>query len=303
LIVWGSSSFDIKKKFKDTLVGRTVNFKIFPLDFEEFLTFKQKPIQIQHAIMDSLAESELQSLYIEYLLFGGYPKIVLAETIEQKETYIQQIIDTYVKKDIRDIGGIQHVEKFNKLIQVLANQSGQMLNVAELSNSSKLAKQTVEDYLFLLENTYILKLVPPFFKNIRSELFKTPKIFFYDTGILSMLVNKGFSRHISRSLLETGLFSDLVKNRGRSSVYYWRTQDKKEIDFVLPFRDQLFSIETKTNSAQFSFTALRYFRSHYPNTHPLCVHLEGECRQSVSGIIFLKPWELFRSDQILAMAL
>jgi predicted AAA+ superfamily ATPase len=84
------------------------------------------------------------------------------------------------KKGVRPEGKSQ-------LLRVLASQSGQMLNVSELANTAHLAKQTIEEYLFILENTYIIKLLPPFYKNIRSELFKTPKIFFYDTGLPCML--------------------------------------------------------------------------------------------------------------------
>ena len=187
LIVSGSSSFEIKSKFKDTLVGRTVNFELFPLDFEEFLWFKEQSFNFKDKINDRLLIGELQTLYKEYVLFGGYPKIVLTEEVEIKEKYLQQIIDTYIKGDIRDIANIRHIEKFNKLLHILANQTGQLLNVVELANTAKIARQTVEDYLFILLQTYIIKLVHPFSGNIRSELFKTPKIFFYDTGLMNML--------------------------------------------------------------------------------------------------------------------
>lgn len=105
------------------------------------------------------------------------------ESIEMKEKYLQQIVDTYVKKDIRDLASIRDITKFNKLLRVLAGQSGQLLNITELANTAQLAKQTIEDYLFILENTYIINLLQTFSRNIRSELFKTPKLFFYDTGL------------------------------------------------------------------------------------------------------------------------
>ncbi|MCP4295513.1 MAG: ATP-binding protein, partial [Proteobacteria bacterium] len=152
LIVSGSSSFEIKKKFKDSLVGRTVNFELYPLDFEEFLVFKEKPFNLREKVTSGVLVEELKKLYREYVLYGGYPKIVLTESIEMKEKYLQQIVDTYIKKDIRDLANIRNIIRFNKLLRVLAAQSGQMLNVAELANTVQLAKQTIEEYLFILEN-------------------------------------------------------------------------------------------------------------------------------------------------------
>jgi predicted AAA+ superfamily ATPase len=84
-----------------------------------------------------------------------------------------------------------------------------------------------------MENTYVIKLVRPFSRNIRSELFKQPKLFFYDTGLLQMLWLKGLQREILGSVFETAVFSELIKKYPADSVYYWRTKDKKEIDFIL----------------------------------------------------------------------
>ncbi|MCD4698450.1 MAG: ATP-binding protein [Bacteroidales bacterium] len=202
LIVSGSSSFEIKSKFKDTLVGRTVNFELFPLDFEEFLWFRKQTINLKETINDKIIIGELLNFYKEYILFGGYPKIVLTEEVKIKEKYLQQIIDTYIKGDIRDLANIRHIDKFNKLLHVLASQTGQLLNVSELANTTKIARQTVEEYLFILQQTYILKLINPFSGNIRSELFKTPKIFFYDTGLMNMLSKKHLPKNIEGSAFE-----------------------------------------------------------------------------------------------------
>ena len=101
--------------------------------------------------------AELKKLYKEYILFGGYPRIVLEKNISKKETYLQQIIDTYIRKDIRDIAKIKDIVKFNKLLEVLASQCGQMLNIVELANTARLSRQTVEQYLFYMENTYIIR--------------------------------------------------------------------------------------------------------------------------------------------------
>jgi len=159
------------------LSGRTVNFEIYNLSFEEFLLFKKYPFSPVKAYTQKKTD-ELKSLYEEYALYGGYPKIVLATDVKMKEKYLQQIIDTYIKKDVRDLADVKDINKFNKLVEILASQSAQLLNVLELANTCHIAKQTVEHYLFLLEQTYIIRQVRPFSRNLRSELSKTPKIFF-----------------------------------------------------------------------------------------------------------------------------
>lgn len=286
LVVSGSSSFAMKTKFKDSLVGRTVNFEIYPLSFREFLLFNQVRFEDGKAYSEKKIE-ELRTGFKEYVLYGGYPRIVLTPEVEKKEKYLQQIVDTYVKKDIRDLAGVKDVDKFNKLLEALAGQSGQLLNMSELSNTTRIAIQTVERYLFILENTYILKLVRPFSRNIRSELFKLPKIYFYDPGLMQMLWLKGLQREVIGNVFETAIFAELVKKYGTESVFHWRTKDKKEIDFILRLKDTLIPIEVKLNYEQFSPTAIRYFTTRYGIENYRVVGLNG-MRKDKSCVY---PWD------------
>ncbi len=287
LIVSGSSSFEIKSKFKDSLVGRTVDFNIFNLSFEEFLYFKNYHFESEH-IYTEKKQKELVSFYEEYILFGGYPKIVLNDDIEKKEKYLQQIIDTYIKKDIRDLAEIKDVNKFNHLLEILASQSGQLLNVMEISNTIKLSKLTVERYLFLLEQTYIIRLIRPYKGNIRSELSKTPKIFFYDTGLMQMLWLKELPKQILGQVFETSVFNELVKKYGIEKVFYWRTIDKKEIDFIVNKGIAITPIETKLNFARFQSNAINFFIEKYKIQNYKVVGLRGEKENKNS----FYPWEI-----------
>ena len=196
LIVSGSSSFDIKSKFSDSLVGRTVNFEIYPLSFSEYLRFKNPNPLIP-----------VSTSYGEFISYGGYPKIVLTDSLVQKEKYLQQIIDTYVKKDVSDLAKVTDTKKFNNLIKVLASQSGQLLNIKQLGNTCDLASATVVHYLSILEATYIIKLVTPFSTSAKVEVAKTPKIFFYDTGLLQMLWTKQLQTTNIGNLFETSIFA------------------------------------------------------------------------------------------------
>lgn len=287
LIVSGSSSFAIKEKFKDSLAGRTVNFEIFNLSFAEFLIFRGVHVEAARTFTDKKIE-ELRGLFKEFVLYGGYPKIVLTAEVEKKEKYLQQIIDTYVKKDIRDLGNIRDLEKFNKLLEALAAQSGQILNLTELANTTRLAQRTVEKYLFLLENTYILKLTRPFSKNIRSELFKSPKIYFYDSGLMQMLWLKGLQKEVIGNVFETAIFAELVKKYSRDAVFYWRTKDKKEIDFIVRARENILPIEAKLTFEQSTPAALPYFAGHYGISDYRIVGLQGKPKKEFQ----VYPWDL-----------
>ncbi len=287
LIVSGSSSFEIKSKFKDSLVGRTVDFEIFNLSFKESLLFKGYSFD-QGNIFTAKKIEELKILFKEYILYGGYPRIVLTRETKKKEKYLQQIIDTYVKKDIRDLAQIKDINKFNKLLEALAFQSGNLLNITELSNTSRIAKQTIEKYLFIMENTYIIKLVRPYSRNIRSELFKIPKIYFYDTGIMQMLWLKTLQREIIGNVFETGIFMELVKKYGKDYVFYWRTKDKKEIDFILKRKDRLLPIEVKLNFEQFNLTPISFFNRKYNINNYKVVGLRGEPKNS----FHIYPWQV-----------
>lgn len=288
LIVSGSSSFDIKRKFKETLVGRIIDFELFTLDFEEFLDFKDKRYDLTSDVRP--AARELRSLYEEYVLFGGYPAIVLESAVEKKEILLKQIINTYVKKDIRDMAAIRNVAKFNDLLHLLAAQSGSLLNTAELSNSLGLSKQTIDEYLFILESTYVLRRVRPFHRNVRSELTKMPKVFFEDTGMLNILANKTFSRVMSGSLLENSVYGLFRRALPIEQIYFWRLVKGREVDFILEFPRQnaYVPVEVKTSYHAKQMKALQAFAGVYKSPEIfLCSFDEPKDK------IAIFPWELW----------
>ncbi len=276
LIVSGSSSFNLKSKFSDSLVGRTVNFEIYPLSFSEFCRFRQSP-----------ALTPLSTTYQEFMAYGGYPKIVLADSLVLKEKYLQQIIDTYVKKDIADLGGVKDIKKFNNLLKILAAQSGQLLNVAQLGNTCDLASTTVRHYLAILEATYIIKLVTPFSTSAKVEVAKTPKIFFYDTGLLQMLWLQKLQTKAVGNLFETSIFTELVKKFGVENIYFWRNKNQNEIDFILQTPSGILPIEVKYNFDQFVLGKVAPFLTKYHLTNYLVAGLIGQKKSTH----YLYPWE------------
>lgn len=287
LLVSGSSSFDIKTKFKDSLVGRTVNFEIYNLSFEEFLTFKEKNIVIAEAKTEKDI-SDLKNLYREYVIYGGYPKIVLEQEEEKKKTILLQIIDTYIRKDIKDLGHIEDIKKFNNLLYVLASQSSNLLNMASLSIETNISFPTLRKYLSILEETYVIKLVIPYSKSASVEISKNPKIFFFDSGLTSMLWFQTFQKTLLGPVFETNIFGELVKQYGRLSIHFWRTKHKQEIDFIVKTERELLPVEVKTSFNQFNQGAIRSFLKNYHLTDWRVIGLEGEKKDKH----YIFPWQI-----------
>lgn len=286
LIVSGSSSFNIKTKFADALVGRTVDFEIFNLSFAEFLRFKNISVNLTN--LSSFHLNKVTELYKEYILYGGYPKVVLENSIDIKEKYLQQIIDTYIKRDIRDLANIKNVQKFNNLLKLLASQSGQLLNVNQLCVTCGLSRPTIENYLFILESTYIIKLLPPYSSSAKVEIVKSPKVFFYDTGLLQMLWLKTLPGTITGNVFETSIFTELVKSYGQVNLYFWRNKNQNEIDFILQDKNGLTPIEVKENFANFNRLSMISFSEKYHANHYKVIGLTG--KKTAKNYYY--PWEL-----------
>ncbi len=259
LIVSGSSTLEIRGKLQDSLAGRMIKFEIYPLSFQEFLLFKDRenlsrlvgsPIEIK------LINKEMKFYFEEFMLFGSYPKVILANDIKIKKAYLNQIYDTYIQKDIKDIGKIREIEKFNKMIKILSSDVGNLLNISELSRTVSVSINSINDWLLLLENTFVLKLIVPFHSNVRSELTKMPKPYFIDTG-LKNIINNNFT--ISGSLLENAFLSYINHSYRFEKINFYRTQDKKEIDFIVDGNP--YELKIRYNGKR--HTALEFFYTNY----------------------------------------
>lgn len=287
LIVSGSSTFDIKTKFTNSLAGRTTPFEIFPLSFSEFLTFKESEYHLTKQ-SSSVAINRFTEYYQEFIKYGGYPKVVLEPVVEKKKRYLIQMIDTYIRKDIRDLTTITDIRKFNSMLKILASQSGQLLSMKALSNETDTAFATIQKYLSILEETYIIKLISPYSHSPSVEISKNPKIYFYDSGLLSILWLNNFQDTIIGNVFETNVFSELVKHYGRGNINFWRTKSGQEIDFILNLPSRLIAMEVKTNFQQFNARAMESFCGKYKTQDWKVVGLEGK----KSSAHYCFPWEI-----------
>ncbi len=252
IISSGSSSLEIRKKFKDSLVGRKVVFEIPTLTFNEFLLFKDEEkladflskytlshlLEGKIKIIDpSILDRKYHILFEEYLAFGGYPAITLESKESVKKSMLSEIYNTYVRKDINQLFDIENPNAFNNLVKALAVQIGGLFNHHSLTKDLRIAYLTLERYLFILENTFVIKSLKPFYKNRQKELVKMPKYYFRDIGLRNSIINN-FNRPDIRTdigeLIENYVFTIL---EDRLSIFdeirFWRTKSGNEIDFIL----------------------------------------------------------------------
>lgn len=260
-IVSGSGSLELKEKIHESLSGRKRIFELSTLSFEEFVNFKHSnSIDSQQypdfeTIRNSAQDFDVYrglaiDLLKQYLNFGGYPKVVLETEISQKQAVIDEIYRSYLEKDMSYLLNIQKTESLTQLVRILAAQTGNLVNVSELSRTLGIAVQTVKDYLWYLEKTYIIQRVPPYFKNIRKEITKASTYYFTDLGLKNYAVNQ-FGNALETN--STGLlFENFVYNSLKEGIYlspatihFWRTKDKAEVDFVIDTGQSIIPVEVK----------------------------------------------------------
>ena len=289
ILATGSSAFYLDAKFTDSLAVRKRIFVLRTQDFEEMLRF--------HGHQDSLLElervrnstdyfssqrHELMDLFNEYLVYGGYPEVVLEQDKNEKIKLLKEIRDSFLKIDM-DESGISNPEKFYQLVQILAGQTGNLLNTNELSKHIGLDHKTVGRYLFILQKCFHIDLLKPFHSNSGKELRKMPKVYFHDSGLRNMALNRFFNfihREDKGTLVENYLFTRLRDIYGTDSLRFWRTADKHEIDFVIAREpDTGEALEVKMQCTAVKSSTRQRFLQQYPGftLKIISYHINKDC--------------------------
>jgi uncharacterized protein len=282
IVATGSSAFYIDRKFKDSLAGRKQLFELFTLDFDEFIDFKTGDSKLLTEIAEirtnpkykSSVRKKLEELFDEYLVFGGYPAVVLANTEDEKKPKLKELVNTYIKRDIYE-SNIANELKFYNLMLLLANQTGSQVNINELANTLKLSVTAIDNYLYVLQKSFHVTLVRPFYSNIRKELTKMPKLYFNDTGLRNTVLNhfENVNNRLDKGLLiENYIYIRLRQLYGTDAIKYWRTADGNEVDFIISTAfNEGFAIEAKFNIDEFKPTKYKKFIDHYPQYELQCM--------------------------------
>ncbi|HLD22204.1 MAG TPA: ATP-binding protein [Patescibacteria group bacterium] len=245
-ILTGSSSYYIKQLFTESLAGRKKIFELFPLQFSEFLTFKEVPHQpttLNNILSTPIQPAEyerLKSYYEEYILYGGFPEVVLAKVNSVKEDILSDIINSYINIDIRTLSDFRNERFIHQLMKALASRTGTRLDYSKLASVVGASRITVRNYVDLFEKTYLISRVSVFTHNVDREIVKAQKVYFCDNGLLRMLVDVD-----SGCAFENAVYHQL---RSFGNVRYYALKTGKEIDFVLNTEIAVEVKETPTKS-------------------------------------------------------
>jgi predicted AAA+ superfamily ATPase len=238
VIATGSSSFDLAKDIGEPLTGRKYVLKLLPLAQME-ISQTEKPHE---------TKANLESR----LIFGSYPEVVLLGGNKDRQDYLRELLSSYLFKDILQLEGIRHADKLQRLLHLLAFQIGKEVSLAELGRQLSMSKNTVERYMDLLEKVFVIYRRGGFSKNLRKEITKNHRYYFYDNGVRNALIsnfNPLALRNDTGDLWENYVMAERMKRQEylRQSVnaYFWRTYDKKEIDLVEEHEGRLFGFEFK----------------------------------------------------------
>jgi uncharacterized protein len=250
-------------------VGRIFIFNLYPFSFREFLNYRDPKLSRLLAQTSDLGPEIIKrtnSYYAEFNIYGGYPRVVLSSTNNEKETVIKNIFNTFLLREINQILNYRNEFKLTKLISALSLQIGNSVNYNELSAVTGFNYKELLEAIDILEKTFVIIRSSPFFKNKRLELVKSPKFFFVDNGFRNMAI-KNFLQPSNRSdigaLNENFIASELVKQG--YPIHYWRTKSKAEVDFIIEKQGEVIPIEVKTTLKMPSMSrSYRSFLEKYP---------------------------------------
>ncbi|HDZ00236.1 MAG TPA: DUF4143 domain-containing protein [Nitrospirae bacterium] len=207
--------------------------------------------------------NRLLGLWEKYVMYGSYPRVALETKDDIKKILLEDIGASYIKKDVID-AGIKNTEKYFLLLKILANQTGQLVNSQELANTLNTSHHTIKEYLYVMRKSYQIAFITPFYRSLRKELTKMPKVYFYDSGLRNFFLssyNLIEKRTDKGSYTENIIFRELLNNvKDVDKIKFWRTQDKKEVDFVL----QKEAYEVKYKRGKIKERRYLEFRKEYP---------------------------------------
>lgn len=249
-IVTGSSSYYLKNLFSESLSGRKKLFELHPLDFGEFLIFKGikfSQTDWEEGEFNSLEYNRLSSYYEEYIRFGGFPQVVLAQSEAEKRDFLLDIMSSYINIDVRSLADFSDERNLYSLAKLLAGRVGSRVEYTNLSQLIGLSRPTVTNYISFFEKTYLISTVPVYTKSVDREIVKSRKLYFCDTGLANSLTDLS-----SGAQFENTLFNQLTRI---GQVQYFALKTGHEIDFIL--RNSL-AIEAKETPLASDLTHLAH---------------------------------------------
>jgi predicted AAA+ superfamily ATPase len=265
VIATGSSAFELKNKTNEPLTGRKFEFHLFPIAYAEM-------VKHTHELVE-------QRMLSHRLVFGMYPEVIMHPGNEIER--LKSLSDSFLYKDLLMLEDIKKPEKLVKLLQALAYQVGNEVSYYEIGNLIGLSSKTVESYIQLLEQSFVIFRLGSFSRNLRNELKASKKIYFYDNGIRNALISSFQlleGRQDIGALWENYIVSERQKRNQyghhHTNVYFWRTKEKQEIDYIEEFDGRLHAYEFKWKP-DIKHRFPKTFTNSYPSSQLQCIHREN----------------------------
>lgn len=259
ILATGSASFDLANKISEPLTGRKITFTLYPISYQE--------------IVQEFGVLEAQNQLERWLVWGGYPDIVTTSNLDIRTRLLGELVGSYLYRDILELEGVRRSDKIVDLLRLIAFQIGQEVSIAELATSLALNRQTVERYLDLLEKVFVIFRIDGFSRNLRKEITKNSRYYFYDNGVRNSLIqnfNPLKLRNDIGQLWENFLMVERRKvnqlAKRQVNAYFWRTYDRKEIDYIEEFGGKLSGFEFKWGSGSLRDATETEFLNTYPGS-------------------------------------
>jgi len=259
IFISGSSAMELSINAVKYLVGRIFVFNLYSFSFGEFLRVKDERLQqLYTQANENLSAPITKKIYgyfEEYLTYGGYPRVILSQSSEEKKEVLKNLLSIYLLRDIKEIARIADETKMYKLLKALSLQIGNVVVYSELSKLIGVNAVQLKEYLSVFEKAFLTKTISPFFTNKQLEIVKNPEIFFFDMGLRNVII-KNFSALEDRvdkgAMLENFVFRELVER----DVKYYRTKNGAEVDFII---DDTIPIEVKSNLSSMKISKSYYY--------------------------------------------
>lgn len=257
-ILTGSANLKGFKDISDSLAGRVGIVELYPFNLKEKNNSNENLIDVFFGNLDSFILQKYENLnIISNIIDGGYPEISKIDVGKGKYLWFSSYIRTYIESDAKELANIRNMDKFIKMYRLCMLRSSKLLNKNELQSEAGLDNKTFDSYFNVLEHTYQVSKLQPYFNNQLKRLTKTPKIFAIDSGILCHLLQITSQEEYEKSfqkgeIFETFVYDELLKSttysKQKANLYFYGTTDKKEVDFILEFSNKIIAIEVKSSS-------------------------------------------------------
>lgn len=312
IILSGSANFLLLKSISESLAGRVGILEFLPFSVNE--AYSRPPVKIIEKIISarntedlfkkiSMLKMQDEGKLLSFILNGGYPKLY-SEKID-RNILLKSYLSTYIERDLRELSQVADLDSFQRVYKLLAFQSSNVVNFSNISSDIGIDLKTVKRYLSILETSYQCRLVSPYTTSAKKRLIKNPKIFFFDTGYVNFFMDNDttdmmLNRGVWGEILETFVFSEIYKEvkdiSKRLSIYFWRTSNGAEVDFVIESGSKLYPIEIKSNVKidPLSIRGLKSFVESYKSKVPYgIVFYRGERVKFVEKNILAIPLQIF----------